>query len=143
MFGLKMKSGIEKIFLKFLHAEAIFFLFISLTNFEENHKFSNKNNHLLPAWRKIGNIFFTVCTWPNWPVGAKILPRFQFEGKTDVWISQVRRVKRWLNLIVKVYFYFSPIFKTMHEINVLNFCHQVKEWSRLFFWRWDPIDNTF
>ena len=40
MFGLKMKSGIEKIFLKFLHAEAIFFLFISLTSFEENHKFS-------------------------------------------------------------------------------------------------------
>ena len=26
-------------------------------------------------------------------MGAKILPRFQFEGETDVWISQVRRVK--------------------------------------------------
>ena len=35
----------------------------------------------------------TPCTWPNRPVGAKILSGFQFEGKTDVWISQVRRVK--------------------------------------------------
>ena len=35
----------------------------------------------------------TICTWPNWPVRAKILSRFQFEGKTDIWISQVRRVK--------------------------------------------------
>ena len=37
--------------------------------------------------------FFTVCTWPNRPVGAKILSGFQFEGKSDVWTSQVRRVK--------------------------------------------------
>ena len=37
--------------------------------------------------------FFTICAWPNWPIGAKILPRFQFEVKTDVWIIQVRRVK--------------------------------------------------
>ena len=29
----------------------------------------------------------------TWPVGANILPRFQFEGKSDVWISQVRHVK--------------------------------------------------
>ena len=36
---------------------------------------------------------FTICTWPNGHVRAKILPRFQFEGKTDVWISQVRHVK--------------------------------------------------
>ena len=44
IFGPKMivKSGIEKIFLKFLH----FPYFISV----QNHKFSNKNNHL-PAWR--------------------------------------------------------------------------------------------
>ena len=37
--------------------------------------------------------FFTICTWPNRPVGAKILSGFQLEGKTDVWISQVRCVK--------------------------------------------------
>ena len=36
--------------------------------------------------------FFTICAWPNWPIGAKILPGFQIEGKTDVWISQVRSV---------------------------------------------------
>ena len=74
-FTLKLESGqnfaptgllgqvhmVKKIFLKFLHAGAIFFLFILLTSFEENHKFSNKNNHL-PAWRKIRNIFFTICT---------------------------------------------------------------------------------
>ena len=52
---------VKKLFLKFLHAGAIFFEFILLTSFEENHKFSNKNNHL-PAWRKIRNIFFTICT---------------------------------------------------------------------------------
>ena len=45
-----------------------------------------------PAWRNFKNIFFTVCTWPNRPVGAKFLSGFQFEGKTDVWISQVRHV---------------------------------------------------
>ena len=37
--------------------------------------------------------FFVICTWPNSPVRAKILSRFQFEGKNNVWISQVRRVK--------------------------------------------------
>ena len=42
----------------------------------------------------ISEIFIlTICTWPNEPVRANILPRFQFEGKTDKWISQVRRVK--------------------------------------------------
>ena len=46
-----------------------------------------------PAWTNFKNIWFAICTWPNRPVGAKILPGFQIEGKTDVWISQVRRVK--------------------------------------------------
>ena len=83
---------VKKKFLKFLYAGAIFYQFILLGSFEKNHKFSNKNDQL-PAWRKIRNISFTICTWPNWPVGAKILTGFQIEGKTDVWISQVRRVK--------------------------------------------------
>ena len=63
IFGLKMmvKSGLERIFLKFLHVKAIFFKFILLTSFEENHKFSDKNNHL-PAWRKIRNISYAICT---------------------------------------------------------------------------------
>ena len=48
---------VRKIFLKFLHAGAIFKKFILLISFEENHKFINKNEQL-SAWRKIGNIFF-------------------------------------------------------------------------------------
>ena len=67
------------------------FYFIERKSFTENHKFSNKNNYL-PAWRKIENILFAICTWPNSPVRAKILSRFQFKGKNDVWISQVRDV---------------------------------------------------
>jgi len=51
---------------------------------------------MAPAWRNFKNIFFTICTWPNGPVGARILSGFQFEGKTDVWISQVRHVKRFV-----------------------------------------------
>ena len=45
IFGLKMmvKSGLEKIFLKFLHAGDYFSL---LHKSVQNHKFSNKNNHL-------------------------------------------------------------------------------------------------
>ena len=87
---------VKKIFLKFLHAGAIFFLFILLSSFEEIHKFSNKNDQH-PAWRNFENIFFTICTRPNRPVGAKFLSGFHIEGKTDVWISQVRRVKNQLS----------------------------------------------
>ena len=49
IFGLKMivKSGVEKIFLKFLHAGDYFSI---LHKSVQNHKFSNKNNHV-PAWR--------------------------------------------------------------------------------------------
>ena len=56
IFGLKMmvKSGLEIFFLKFLHAGDYFFL---LHKSVQNHKFSNKNNHL-PAWRDF-KIFFS------------------------------------------------------------------------------------
>ena len=49
IFGLKMmvKSGLEKIFLKFLHVRDYFIL---LHKSAQNHKFSNKNNYL-PTWR--------------------------------------------------------------------------------------------
>ena len=49
IFDLKMmvKCGLEKIFLKFLHAGDYFSL---LHKSVQNHKFSNKNDHL-PAWR--------------------------------------------------------------------------------------------
>ena len=56
-FGLKMmvKSGLEKIFLKFLHEGDYFSL---LQKSVQNQKFSNKNNHL-PAWRDF-NINFST-----------------------------------------------------------------------------------
>ena len=41
-----VKSGLEKIFLKFLHSADYFIL---LYKSAQNHKFSNKNNYL-PAW---------------------------------------------------------------------------------------------
>ena len=59
-----------------------------LTSFEENHNFSNKNDHL-PAWRKIDFFLpYVLLDLSNGPVIAKNLPRFQFEG-----ISQVRHVR--------------------------------------------------
>ena len=53
--GLKMmmKSGVGKIFLKFLHALTMSFL---LLNFDQKYKFSNKNN-MVSAWRNFKNIF--------------------------------------------------------------------------------------
>ena len=53
--GLKMmvKSGLEKIFLKFLHALTMSFL---LLNFDQKYKFSNKNN-MVSAWRNFKNNF--------------------------------------------------------------------------------------
>ena len=44
---MMVKSGIEKIFLKFLHAGDYFLL---LRKSAKNHKFSNKENYR-PAWR--------------------------------------------------------------------------------------------
>ena len=57
---------------------------------------TTKSNELIENGSRIEefqNFFFTIFSWPNRPVGAKILSGFQLEGKTDVWISQVRRVK--------------------------------------------------
>ena len=48
-----MKSGLGKIFLKFLHALTMSFL---LLNFDQKYKFSNKNN-MVSAWRNFENIF--------------------------------------------------------------------------------------
>ena len=53
--GLKMmvKSGLEKIFLKFLHALTMSFLLLNLYFWS---KFSN-NNDMVSAWRNFKNIF--------------------------------------------------------------------------------------
>ena len=67
VFGLKImvKSGLEKIFLKFLHAGDYFPL---LHKSAQNHKFTNKNNYF-PAWRDFKINFsrplFTVIFWPK------------------------------------------------------------------------------
>ena len=67
IFGLKMmvKSGLEKIFLKCLHAGDYFPL---LHKSAQNHKFSNKTNYL-PAWRNFKIIFsrplFTIIFRPK------------------------------------------------------------------------------
>jgi hypothetical protein len=66
-FGLKMmvKSGLEKIFLKFLHAGDNLSL---LHKSAQNHKFSNKNNYF-PAWRDFKINFsrplFNIILRPN------------------------------------------------------------------------------
>ena len=75
---------------------------------------------MAPAWRNFKNIFFTICTWPNRLVGAKILSGFQFEGKSDVWISQVRRVKQVL-LITNSFSYLY----TYHKMWFPNFFFEV------------------
>ena len=56
IFGLNMmvKSGLEKIFLKFLHAGDYFPL---LHKSAQNKRFSNKNNYL-PSWRDFKIFFF-------------------------------------------------------------------------------------
>ena len=77
---MMVKSGLEKIFLKFPDAEDYFPL---LHKSAQNHKFSNKNNYL-PAWRDFKINFsrplFTNIFRPNGIFGY----RFHFEGKTDV-----------------------------------------------------------
>ena len=71
--GQKMtvKSGLEKIFLKFLHALTIFYKWIYLIerrSFGQKYKFSNKND-MVSAWRNFKNIFsrplFTIIFRPE------------------------------------------------------------------------------
>ena len=61
IFIIKMmlKRGLEKIFLKFLHAGDYFPL---LHKSAQNHKFSNENNYH-PAWRDFNKTFCDVCTY--------------------------------------------------------------------------------
>ena len=67
IFGIKMmmKSGLEKIFLKFLHAGDYL---PSLHKSAQNHKFSNKNNHL-SEWRgfeiNLSRPLFTIIFRPK------------------------------------------------------------------------------
>ena len=60
-----MKSGLGKIFLKFLHALTMSFLLLS---FDQKYKFSNKDN-MVSAWRNFKNILprplFIIIFWPE------------------------------------------------------------------------------
>ena len=76
-----------------LYLKWLFLVYILLTNFEENHKFSNKNNHL-PAWRKIGNIFSRPLFTINFRSNGIFAQRFHFEGKNDVWKNRIPIVLR-------------------------------------------------
>ena len=70
--GLKMmvKSGLEKkIFLKFLHAFSIKWIYlIERRSFHQKYKFSNKND-MVRAWRNFKNMFcrplFTIIFRPE------------------------------------------------------------------------------
>ena len=75
-----VKSGLEKIFLKFLHEVDYFPL---LHKSAHNHKFGNENNYL-PARRD----FKINFSRPLFTIIFRY--RFHFEGKKDVLISQVR-----------------------------------------------------
>ena len=89
IFGLKMmvKSGLEKIFLKFLHAEDYFPL---LHKSASNHKFGNKYKYL-PAWRDFKINFsrpsFTIIFWPKmvfWIADSilRVKPMYESVSKT-------------------------------------------------------------
>ena len=84
-FGLKMtvKSGLEKFILKSLHPGN----YEALIKVHQNHKFSNKNNHL-PAWRDFKiNVFrplFTNMIFRPKRVFSILGCRFHFEGKNAV-----------------------------------------------------------
>ena len=66
---------------------------------------------------------------------AKNLPRFQFEGKTDVWICQVRGVKAnkyiWYYLIAGRWTHFQHATKCRHGGESLHFGDKLgKAWAQ-------------
>ena len=71
-----VKSGLEKIFLKFLHVGDYFPL---LHKSAQNHKFSNKNNYLA-AWRdfkiKFSRPLFTIIFRPKMVISETYLFHF-------------------------------------------------------------------
>jgi len=78
---MMVRGGLEKIFLKFLHALTMSFL---LLNFDQKYKFSNKNN-MVSAWRNFKNIFprplFIIIFRPEMP---KFHPYSILTGDTRV-----------------------------------------------------------
>ena len=71
-----VKSGLEKIFLKFLHALTMSFLLLNLYFWS---KFSNKNN-MVSAWRNFKNIFSRPLSIIIFrPVMVEFSPIFHFD----------------------------------------------------------------
>ena len=56
---MMVKSGLEKIILKFFHAQNYFFYLIEKRSFDQKYKFSNKND-MVCAWSNFKNIFPTL-----------------------------------------------------------------------------------
>ena len=115
MSGLKVvKSGLEELFLKFLHALAIFYFkqifLIERRNFDQKYKFSNKNK-MVSAWRNFKNIFsrplFTIIFRPEMLI---FYPYSILTGNTRVefviycvlrliavkWQCEMVRLNKWL-----------------------------------------------
>ena len=93
---MMVKSGLEKILLKFLHAESLFLdLLIYLIKgriFALNYKFSNKNDHVC-AWKDFNSTSCILSTYPKEPVRTEKSSIFNFEHVNEVWISGVLGVK--------------------------------------------------
>ena len=70
--------------------------------------------------------FFTICNWPNGPVKAIILPRFQFEGKLMYEsVKYVRHVKTMKYFIafwstLKSHFELDLRFSSLMSISLLT-----------------------
>jgi len=73
-----VKSGLEKIFLKFLHAQTIFLIHKNA----QIGKFSNKND-LLCAWWDFNKFFCDVCTYDKCNFKPQISSIFHFDRASD------------------------------------------------------------
>ena len=80
---IMMKSGLGKIFLKFLHAITMLSLLLNFWS-----KFSNKNN-MVSAWRNFKNVFPRHFLARN----AKISTIFYFNRRHQSWICHILCVK--------------------------------------------------
>ena len=105
IFGLKMmvKSGVEKIFFKFLHGQGLFQTSWFST---EMLGFRSKNTNSVIkmtffAHGGISKIFCDLCTYNKWNFKPQISSIFNFEYKNEVWINGVLGVKMSLSWGVK------------------------------------------
>ena len=103
-----MKSGLGKIYLKFLRALTMSFL---LLNFDQKYKFSNKNN-IVSAWRNFKNIsprpLFIIIFRPEM---LKFHPLSILTGDT------------------RVEFVIVFVLSTMNEQSVINYSSRARELS--------------